>query len=743
MIAEVIIDLALDRGFDYAIPASLAGTIGPGSRVKVPFGKGERQGFVLAVKETADFKGRLREIISADANSTRLPANLLNLAEWMSQYYCCAAEHAVRTLLPAAVRSGRIKEKVVGKAVVSDRIAANEYISRFASDARAALRLRVLQLLLDSAVPLPRSEVLEQAGAGPSALKTLAKAGVVELIEEKTSRSPWSEVSVVPTEPLPPTPEQEACLKTVRDMLDGRESRRVMLIRGVTGSGKTEVYLQAIAMVLERGGNAIVLVPEISLTPQTVRRFRARFGEKVSVLHSRLSDGERFDEWNRIRSGQVQIAVGARSALFAPFPDVALIVVDEEHEDSYKQSETPRYHARDVAVKRGAMEGAVVLLGSATPSLESYTNSMNGKYVLCELLQRAESQPLPAVRVVDLSLERQETDEGKSSFFSPTLIDAVKKRLAAGEQTILFLNRRGYARKLECEDCGYTASCPDCAVAYTYHRKHNLLSCRYCGAMFPAPAVCPQCGNEEIRYVGSGTERIESQARAIFPEARIFRMDSDTMRSGRHTHESVLNRFRSGDIDILIGTQMIAKGLHFPGVTLVGVLNADAGLVIPDFRGGERSFQLLTQVAGRAGRGDLPGEVIFQSFDPSHPVIEFAVRHDFKGFADYELEIRKELDYPPFTRMAAVHFESADGEQAVQAAEDLFGILSANAGKGVTVSPPEAGFPERLAGKFRYLLLVRGENLGRERKIIRDYILKTPHPQTLRISADIDVRNPN
>ena len=743
MIAEVIIDLALDRGFDYLIPPELAGVIGPGSRVKVPFGNGERLGFVLAVKKHAEFRGKLKSVISTDANCTCLPANLLKLAEWMSSYYCCAAEYAVRTLLPAAVRSGRIREKVVGKARITDRAAAFAYCGKYASDNRAAVRLRVLKKLLESAVPMAKTDVLEQAGAGPSVLKTLEKAGVIELIAEKEARTPFSETSVVPSAPLPPTAEQSACLARIKDMLDGIESRRVMLIHGVTGSGKTEVYLQAIAMVMERGGNAIVLVPEISLTPQTVRRFRARFGEKISVLHSRLSDGERFDEWNRIRSGEVKIAVGARSALFAPFPQVELIVVDEEHEDSYKQSETPRYHARDVAVKRGAMEGAVVLLGSATPSLESYTNAGKGKYVLCELLNRAESQPLPEVKVVDLTLDRQESSDGKASYFSKALIEAVYRRLERGEQTILFLNRRGYARKLECEDCGFTASCPDCSTAYTYHKKHNLLSCRYCGAQLPAPKVCPQCGNEEIRYVGSGTERIESQARAIFPEARIFRMDSDTMRSGKHTHESVLNSFRSGNIDILIGTQMIAKGLHFPGVTLVGVLNADAGLVIPDFRGGERSFQLLTQVAGRAGRGELPGEVIFQSFDPSHPVIGFAVDHDFKGFAAYELEVRKELEYPPYTRMIALHFESEDEDTAVKAAEDCWTLLSGKGDPSVILSPPEPGYPERLNGKYRYLLLVRGENLTAIRQLVRNYILKTKHPKNLHVSADVDVRNPS
>ena len=742
MIAEVVVDLALDRSFDYLVPPELAGSVGAGSRVRVPFGRGERAGFVLAVKDAPAFPGRLKALLGLDRNSTRLPANLIRLAEWMAEYYCCAAEHAVRALLPAAVRSGRIREKLVGKAEIVDRAQAADYLARHADDRRAALRLRVLNRMMESPGALVRSELLEQTGAGPSCLKTLARAGIIRLIDEALARSPFAVGAVLPSQPLEPTPEQRVCLDRIRDMLDRRESRRVMLIRGVTGSGKTEVYLQAIAMNLERGENAIVLVPEISLTPQTVRRFRARFGDDISVLHSRLSDGERFDEWNRIRRGEVRIAVGARSALFAPFEKVGLIVVDEEHEDSYKQSEAPRYHARDVAVKRGADENAVVLLGSATPSLESYTNALKGKYLLCELLHRAESRPLPEVSVVDLRANGG-SDDGKPSFFSQPLIEAVRRRLDAAEQTILFLNRRGYARKLECEACGYVAACPDCAAAYTYHRRHNILSCRYCGAMVPAPLLCPQCGNEKIRYVGSGTERIESQARALFPDARIFRMDSDTMRSGKHTHESVLNRFLSGGIDILIGTQMIAKGLHFPGVTLVGVLNADAGLVIPDFRGGERSFQLLTQVAGRAGRGDRPGEVIFQSFDPTHPVIEFARVHDFTGFAEYELEIRRQLHYPPYGRMIALHFDSPEEEEASRAAEECFNRLSAVAGKGTVVSPPEPGYPERLRGRYRYLLLCRGENLARERRFIRDYVLKVKHPPTLTVSADVDVRDPS
>jgi primosomal protein N' (replication factor Y) len=452
-------------------------------------------------------------------------------------------------------------------------------------------------------------------------------------------------------------------------------SASTFLLHGVTGSGKTEVYLQAIAHALEQGKGAIVLVPEISLTPQTVERFKARFSSGklqtlVAVLHSHLSAGERHDEWHKIRQGRARIVIGARSAIFAPVEPLGLIIVDEEHEHTYKQEEAPRYHARDVAIMRGQMEGAVVVLGSATPSLESYYNCKKGKYTLLELPERVDDQKMPLVRVVDM---RQAARKEKGTLvFSPQLKEAITKRLEKGEQTILFLNRRGYSSSLQCEKCGHVCECPNCSLALTYHRPENLLRCHLCGYNERVPKVCPndKCKNPAIRYSGLGTQKVEEVLGKLFPKARVKRMDADVMKR-KEDYRQVLGDFRTGKIDILIGTQMIAKGLHFPNVTLVGIIFADLSLSMPDFRAGERTFQLLTQVAGRAGRGDVEGEVFVQAFAPFHPAIQYARRHDFVGFYEQELEFREQLKYPPTARVALLTLKGRNEQKVQFAAEHV------------------------------------------------------------------------
>ena len=435
------------------------------------------------------------------------------------------------------------------------------------------------------------------------------------------------------------------------------------------------MYLQALAYALERGQGGIVLVPEIALTPQTVERFKARFSSGplqtlVAVLHSHLSSGERHDEWHKIRQGRARIVIGARSAIFAPVEPLGLIIVDEEHEHTYKQEEAPRYHARDVAVVRGQMEGAVVVLGSATPSLESYHNCQRGKYTLIELPERADNAKMPHVRVVDM---RQAFRKGGGTpIFSPQLKEAIHQRLDRGEQTILFLNRRGFSSALECPQCGYVAECPNCSVSLTYHRREQKLLCHICGHTAPVPGVCPndKCRNPKIRYAGLGTEKVEDTLTKLFPRARIQRMDSDVMKR-KDDYRRVLGDFRVGKIDILVGTQMIAKGLHFPNVTLVGIIYADMALHQPDFRAGERTFQLLTQVSGRAGRGDIEGEVFVQAFTPFHPAIQFARRHDFAGFYAQEMEFREQLKYPPVSRVALLTLKGRNEEKVVFSADHL------------------------------------------------------------------------
>jgi primosomal protein N' (replication factor Y) len=456
------------------------------------------------------------------------------------------------------------------------------------------------------------------------------------------------------------------------------KSSQVFLLHGVTGSGKTEIYLQAIAHTLEQGKGAIVLVPEISLTPQTVERFKARFSSGklqtlVAVLHSHLSAGERHDEWHKIRQGRARIVIGARSAIFAPVEPLGLIIVDEEHEHSYKQEEAPRYHARDVAIMRGRMENAVVVLGSATPSLESYYNCKHGKYTLLELPERVDDQKMPHVRVVDMrqAASRQRGKEG-IPIFSPQLKEAITQRLEKHEQTILFLNRRGYSTSLQCPKCGYVAQCPNCSLALTFHRQEQKLCCHICGHVAPVPSVCPneKCKNPAIRFAGTGTQRVEETLAKLFPHARVKRMDADTMKR-KDDYRKVLGGFRAGKTDILVGTQMIAKGLHFPNVTLVGIIYADLALHQPDFRAGERTFQLLTQVAGRAGRGDVEGEVFVQAFAPFHPAIQYARRHDFPGFYEQEIEFREQLKYPPVSRVALLTLKGRNEDKVKFSADHL------------------------------------------------------------------------
>jgi len=473
-------------------------------------------------------------------------------------------------------------------------------------------------------------------------------------------------------------------------------SSNTFLLHGVTGSGKTEVYLQAIAHALEQGKGAIVLVPEIALTPQTVERFKARFSSGklqtlVAVLHSHLSSGERHDEWHKIRQGRARIVIGARSAIFAPVDPLGLIIVDEEHEHTYKQEESPRYHARDVAIMRGQMEGAPVVLGSATPSLETYFNCRKGKFTLLELPERVDDQKMPVVRVVDM---RQAARGGKGTpLFSPQLKEAITQRLERGEQTILFLNRRGYSTSLQCPKCGHVCGCPNCSISLTYHRLEQKLACHICGHSEKVPAVCPndKCKNLAIRFAGTGTQKVEETLAKLFPNARTKRMDADTMKR-KDDYRNILGDFRVGKIDILVGTQMIAKGLHFPNVTLVGIIFADLALHQPDFRAGERTFQLLTQVAGRAGRGDIEGEVVVQAFTPFHPAIQFARRHDFNGFYDQETEFREQLKYPPFSRVALLTLKGRNEEKVKFSADHLRRELEKNLGltpeaKGTSGSP--------------------------------------------------------
>ncbi|HXS68228.1 MAG TPA: primosomal protein N', partial [Candidatus Polarisedimenticolia bacterium] len=540
-----------------------------------------------------------------------------------------------------------------------------------------------------------------------------------------------------------------------------QDAGSTFLLHGVTGSGKTEVYLQAIAHALEQGKGAIVLVPEISLTPQTVERFKARFSSGnlqtlVAVLHSHLSAGERHDEWHKIRQGRARIVIGARSAIFAPVDPLGLIIVDEEHEHTYKQEESPRYHARDVAIMRGQMEGAPVVLGSATPSLETYFNCRKGKYALLELPERVDDQKMPHVRVIDM--RQAALREKGTPIFSPQLKEAITQRLERGEQTILFLNRRGYSSSLQCPKCGHVCGCPNCSISLTYHRLEQKLACHICGHSEKVPALCPNesCKNPAIRFAGTGTQRVEETLAKLFPDARVHRMDADTMKR-KDDYRKILGDFRAGKIDILVGTQMIAKGLHFPNVTLVGIIFADLALHQPDFRAGERTFQLLTQVAGRAGRGDIEGEVVVQAFTPFHPAIQFARRHDFQGFYEQELEFREQLKYPPLGRVALLTLKGRNEEKVKFSAEHLKKVLESKVQSpkskvaqpeetldlrhwtsDLTISGPAPAPLLRAETFYRYQIMLRTSRMSTLSRELAKIVESLALPEDVTLAVDID-----
>jgi len=513
------------------------------------------------------------------------------------------------------------------------------------------------------------------------------------------------------------------------------------LLHGVTGSGKTEIYLQAIRAALDRGRTAIVLVPEISLTPQTVERFKGRFAgaqDPVAVLHSHLSEGERHDEWHKIHSGRARIVIGARSAIFAPLKNLGLIVVDEEHETTYKQEEAPRYHARDVAIVRAKIEKCVAVLGTATPSLESYHNAATGKYRLVTLTRRIDERQMPLMRVVDLRQERRR--EKSAAILSEKLSQGIADRLEKREQTILFLNRRGFSTSLLCSNCGEARNCPNCSVALTFHRNPAVagrLSCHLCGHTAAVPKKCPTCGKDALIYSGFGTEKVESTVSQIFPKAIVRRMDADSM-TRKEAYRETLRNFRTGKIDILVGTQMIAKGLHFPNVTLVGIINADLALHLPDFRAGERTFQLLTQVAGRAGRGETSGEVFVQTYTPFSPSIQFARHHDFAGYYQQELEFRERCDFPPFKHAILITVRSAHEARAKLSAETLQRRLKEGLPAEFILGEATPAPLEKLQGQFRFHILIRGEAIMRLSRLVREAIDKLPFPEDVAVTVDVD-----
>lgn len=730
-VAEVLLDDALDKPLDYRIPQNLLENIQVGSRVKIPVRNSKRQGTVIKLKKASAFSN-LQEIISAFSEKVHVTPELFRLAEWIAFYYCTPLRKILKAILPSSVRG---KSKAKEQWLIKPNVSLNQMAS-VCDELRKSHPLQAL--VLDAALKHPQgillSKLLEIAEVSSSPIENLIKKKILLRQKVQIERSPLTHAEYFPTKPKILNDEQAQTLSLIQQSLE--ENRfEVRLIHGVTGSGKTEVYLQAMEHALQLKKGVLFLVPEIALTSQMIERLKSRFQEKTAILHHRLSHGERFDAWHQIRDGKTSIVIGARSAVFSPLQNLGLIIVDEEHEPSYKQSdEAPTYNARDVAVMRGKLANATVVLGSATPSIESYYNAQKGKYQLGVLKNRADQATLPAVSIVDMRAEFAK----KKGFvlFSDQLLTAIKQRVQIGEQTILFLNRRGYHTAQMCLSCSHTLQCPHCDVNLTFHLGDNVLACHLCDfRLSPPPRACPKCHKEDVfKFKGAGTEMVERALHAVLPEVRTLRLDADTTRH-KGSHELLFKQFRSGKADVLIGTQMVAKGLHFPQVTLVGVLNADSHLQIPDFRSSEIVFQLLTQVAGRSGRGALSGEVIIQTHLPDHSVIELAKKQNYEQFFEQEIALRELFCYPPFTHLVKIVFRGKDTAVVQKTANAFRETLIRTLPPSFEILPIVPCGHAKMKGDFRFQCLIKGQKIGP----LLTSLQKTDLDRTgVRISIDVD-----
>jgi primosomal protein N' (replication factor Y) len=795
---DVALPVPLDQPFTYSLPETLRHRVRPGSRVVAPFGSRKLAGVVLSCHGRKPQHG-VRDVLRLLDEQPALTPELLDLGRWIAEYYCAPLGEVLKTMLPLGGETRA--DKVVSLTpegvdaarhflhsttpddpfvkvlrALEKRPLSEKYLLKKLPDAATALRSlqRKGFLTIDSVVK-DRDPLLARGG------RLVVEAGDIEAAPAKLSRGERWLIDFLQLHPGPhdvepllierkdaaavarklaksgavrirrvlaqdPTagnnhrsivlnPAQQAALNAISESIRNG-SFQTFLLHGVTGSGKTEVYLGAIEQALAAGKSSLLLVPEIALTPAVASQFFARFGDAAAILHSAFTGLERSEQWRRVREGKARVVVGTRSGVFAPVENLGLIIVDEEHESSYKQDETPRYHGRDVAIVRARAAGATVVLGSATPSLESRYNVERGKYRLVELRERVEKRPLPRVDVVDMRAEFVET--GRQDLFSRAFEEAVKGRLADGEQTMILLNRRGFSTIIACRKCGHRMECRDCSLALTFHRSERKLLCHYCSYIEPVPSKCPKCDSEYVYFLGTGAEKVEDTLRQRFPKARIARLDRDSVR-GRDHYETVLNAFREKNYDMLVGTQMIAKGHDIPNVTFVGVVSADVGLGIPDFRSAERTFQLLTQAAGRAGRGQRPGQVLLQTLNPDHYAIRFAAAQDYEAFYRKELNFRRLMHYPPFTAMAMLLVRSKKLEEALA----LSGKLGHHLGKlpeGIRMLGPAAAPVVRLKTDYRYQFLLKASSrrvLAEVLRKARDYALEQNWPATALV-IDVD-----
>ncbi|MFD2443469.1 primosomal protein N' [Bacillus sp. CGMCC 1.16607] len=797
-IASVIVDVPArqtDKSFDYLIPKQYEGSISAGMRIAVPFGPRKIQGFVVEVKKESDFS-QLKKISEPMDLYPVLTEELLALGDWLAEKTLCYKISAFQAMLPAALKAKYEKKIVLSEKVnprqlpftlqpfflekneltweeaihngilldiqkeaaighievvyeVKERLKKKKLkqicpaltihelqIEKEKLSNRALKQHEVLDFFIDRPNPIELRSLLAALNISSGTVTGLIEKNILIEKEIEVYRDPFQDRHFKRTFPLTLTVDQQKVINPIQHTIIN-DKHKVFLLYGVTGSGKTEIYLQSIQTVLDQGKEAIVLVPEISLTPQMVHRFKGRFGDKVAVLHSGLSAGEKYDEWRKIHRKEVSVVVGARSAIFAPFENIGIIIIDEEHETSYKQEETPRYHARDVAIKRAETFKCPVVLGSATPSLESFARAQKGVYELLSLPVRMNNQSLPAVEIVDM---RDELKSGNRSMFSNKLFEKMKDRLEKGQQIVLFLNKRGYSSFVICRDCGYVINCPHCDISLTYHRSQQQMKCHYCGHEEQVLKTCPECTSEHIRFFGTGTQKVEEELGKVLPEARVIRMDVDTT-SRKGSHEKLLTAFQEGKADILLGTQMIAKGLDFPNITLVGVLSADTMLHLPDFRSSEKTFQLLTQVSGRAGRHELPGEVIIQTYTPEHYSVQLSGKQDFEEFYQHEMQMRKIHRYPPFYYLSLITITHEELMKVVSITEKITKYLRSKLSNQAIVLGPVASPIPRINNRYRYQCLIKYKNeptLTNAFKVILDQYQQEMASTGLQISIDLN-----
>ncbi|MFC4557061.1 primosomal protein N' [Virgibacillus kekensis] len=776
-IAKVIVDVpasSINQTFDYKIPERFQEILNVGMRVIVPFGPRKIMGFVVGRTDESSFD-KLKEISDILDITPVLTDELLGLGKWLADETLSMYITVFQAMLPQVLKAqyrkelvrmtedslpedlenffaGRdfvvyeefeaakisfyqlqkaiqdgdisvnyqVKSKITKKhiTVVEPRIEPHSLEEEILDLPKIAKKQKeLLAYFIDHPEPIDQKILVQKCNTSKSTIKALVDKGLLVTFKQEVYRNPYDDNAYARTVALELTEQQQEAIAPIKQHIR-EETHDTFLLHGVTGSGKTEVYLQAIQDVIDNGKEAIVLVPEISLTPQMVRRFKGRFGSNVAVMHSGLSSGEKYDEWRRIHRKEVQVVVGARSAIFAPFEKIGIIIIDEEHENSYKQEDQPRYHARDVAIYRGRNHNCPVILGSATPTLESYARAQKGVYQLATLTKRTNNSEMPDVEIVDM---RDELHAGNRSMFSRKLKESIEACISRGEQAVLLLNRRGYSTFVMCRDCGHVKECPHCDIALTYHKNSNRLKCHYCSYEEPMPKICPECNSDLIRFFGTGTQRIEENLTQLIPEARVIRMDVDTTRR-KGSHEKLLTQFANKEADILLGTQMIAKGLDFENVTLVGVLTADSMLHLPDFRSSEKTFQLLTQVSGRAGRHELPGEVIVQTYTPDHYSIQLASNYDYTTFFQNEMRTRKAFQYPPYVFLSLITVSHPNHVSAVQATQKIVQLLMKNVGEDTVVLGPTPSPIARMKDRYRYQCMVKYKNEPNLRTLIRKII---------------------